>query len=787
MVFLDRRGLSTMCTAVNIALKGRVQGVGFRPFVFQLAQEYQLNGTVQNNMDGVKIHIEGKSERLQEFIHDLREKAPSLSKIVEIVVEETELRNMERFTIIESERTGTSELVIPIDSAVCDDCLREMNDPTNFRYQYPFINCTQCGPRYTIIEELPYDRPYTTMKEFKMCPDCEKEYHDPANRRHHAQPIACPKCGPKVRLLNANGQEMAAENPIQETIALLKAGKVIAVKGIGGYHLCCDAGNDQAVANLRARKNRPNRPLAIMAADISKVEEIAEVSETERDLLKSPEAPIMILRKNEFYHLSKEVAPGMESIGIMLPYSPLHHLLLADHDLPFLVMTSANPSGLPMLFQDRDALPYLNGIADYYLIHNREILHPVDDSVIQVTDGKIDFLRRARGFVPDPFVTNQDVSGIVAFGGQQKTTFTIGRNKQIFVGPHIGDLGNIETINHYKNELEHLLKWIQTPKSIAVTDAHPGYYTHNLVSEYKFERVVEVQHHHAHMAACLDEHGVKSEAYGIILDGTGFGFDGNIWGFEIFYGDTASFQRMGHLRYTPLPGNEKCIQEPWRNAAAMLMSLLGDEGHNLAKQIFNDKVMEIDVLKRMIENSVNTIQAGTCGRLFDAVSAICGITRISGYDGEAAIKLAELTNENKSFVPYPYQLIDDGKLLTFDFSQMLKKITLDALAGKEAAFISGRFHETVVQALIVGMAQLAKKNPGTVKIVVLSGGSMHNRFFRNRLTQELSALGFKVLLPERVPCNDGGLSYGQLVVAAAKRRDTNVCGSTGKSSGKIGI
>lgn len=776
-----------MCKAVRVAVKGRVQGVGFRPFVFQLAMSYRLNGTVQNNMDGVKIHLEGNLENIQAFLQDLRKKAPRLSKIDEIVVEEAEYRKMEQFTIIESERTGTSELVIPIDSAVCDDCLREMNDPNDFRYQYPFINCTQCGPRYTIIEELPYDRPYTTMKGFKMCPDCEKEYNDPANRRHHAQPIACPKCGPKVRLLNANGQEMAAENPIHETIALLKAGKIIVVKGIGGYHLCCDARNDQAVSVLRARKKRPSRPLAIMAADISKVEKIAEVSAAEQDLLKSPEAPILILRKKVSCHLSKKVAPGMGTIGIMLPYSPLHHLLLGDHDLPFLVMTSANPSGLPMLYQDQDALDYLHGIADYYLIHNREILHPIDDSVIQVIDGEIDFLRRARGFVPDPFVTNQDVSGIVAFGGQQKTTFTIGRNKQIFVGPHIGDLENIETISHYKNELEHLLKWIQTPKAIAVTDAHPGYYTHKLVSEYEFERVIEVQHHHAHMAACLDEYGVTTEAYGIILDGTGFGLDGNIWGFEIFYGDTRNFQRMGHLRYTPLPGNEKCIREPWRNAAAMLMSLLGDEGHDLAKQIFEEKAMEIDVLKRMIENNINTVQAGTCGRLFDAVSAICGITRISSYDGEAAIRLAELAVEKKSIVPYPYQLFDDGELLTFDFSKMLKVIALDVLDGVEVANVSSRFHETVVQALIDGMAQLLKKTPRTVKTVVLSGGSMHNRFFRNRLSKGLSGLGFKVLFPERVPCNDGGLSYGQLVVAKANRRDKNVCGSTGKSSGKIGI
>lgn len=776
-----------MRTAVKVTVRGRVQGVGFRPFVFGLAQNSHLNGTVQNNMDGVKIQLEGETNQIQKFIADIRKKAPRLSKINDILVEKAECKGMKQFSIIESERSGSSQLVIPIDSAVCDDCLREMYDPSNFRYQYPFINCTQCGPRYTIIEELPYDRPSTSMKGFVMCPDCKKEYKDPRNRRHHAQPIACPKCGPKVRLLNKYGQEIGADNSIAETIALLKAGKVVAIKGIGGYHLCCDPRNDKIVEVLRLRKNRPIRPLAVMAAGISRVEGIAEVSEMERELLKSPEAPILILRKKETYDLSEMVAPGMETIGVMLPYSPLHHLLLADGDLPFLVMTSANPSGMPILYRDQDTLGYLDGIADYFLVHNRKILHPVDDSVIQVTEGKIDFLRRARGYVPDPFATDKDVSGIVAFGGQQKTTFTIGRNKQIFIGPHIGDLENIKTISHYKNELEHLLKWIDTPKSIAVIDAHPGYYARNLVKEYNFETVIEVQHHHAHMAACLDEHDVNGKSYGIILDGTGYGLDGNIWGFEIFYGDAGSFERLAHLHYTPLPGSEKCIREPWRNASAMLISLLGEEGIDLAKRIFQDKASQIDVLNRMIENNVNTVQAGTCGRLYDAVSAICGVTLISSYDGEAAIRLSELADENHVAEPYSYRLSFDNQLLTIDFSQMLKEIGLEVLDGKEAGSISSRFHETVVQALVSAMVQIAREHPDATKTVVLSGGSMHNRFLRKRLASELAKHNFHVLLPEKVPCNDGGLSYGQLVVAAEKRRNIDVCWGTSKSRQANGI
>lgn len=762
-----------MPTAVKLAVRGRVQGVGFRPFVFQLADKYQLNGTVQNNMDGVKIHIEGDYRNIQKFLSDLKTNAPRLSKINEILVEETEVENKEEFTIIASERNGTSMLVIPIDSAVCNDCLNEMNDPDDFRYQYPFINCTQCGPRYTIIEELPYDRPYTSMMEFPMCEECRKEYEDPTNRRHHAQPIACPKCGPKLRLLDKQGVEVDLDNPISGTIKLLKEGKIVAIKGLGGYHLCCDARNEQTVAELRNRKNRPLRPLAVMAASISAVEKLAVLDEAEHELVMSPESPIVVLKKSDRYELAKSVAPGMRTIGVMLPYTPHHHLLLTDPELSCLVMTSANPSGLPFVFKDREAFNYLDGIADYFLIHNREIIHPVDDSVVQINDGKVDFFRRSRGYVPDPFTTNKDVTGIVAFGGQQKTTFTIGRNEQIFVGPHIGDLANMETIDHYQQELKHLLKWIDTPMKTAVIDAHPGYQAQKLVKEYNFTEVIEVQHHHAHMVACIDEHQLSGQAYGIILDGTGYGLDGKIWGFEIFYGDASGFERLAHLNYTPLPGSENCIREPWRNATAMLIALHGDEGADLAKTVFTDRSAEIDILKMMIERNINTVYAGTCGRLFDAVSAICGVTKVSSYEGEAAIQLAELVDECEIYRPYRFDFQETNGL-TIDYSKMIKEICTDVLAGEDIPTISGRFHETIVQAIVAAMVLLDTTNPEVNKNVILSGGSFHNRYLRKRVRTELSQRGFQVFVPEKVPCNDGGISYGQLVVATAKR-SANQC------------
>jgi hydrogenase maturation protein HypF len=757
-----------MRTAVKVAVRGRVQGVGFRPFVFQLADSYLLNGTVQNNMDGVKIHLEGESVAINHFLSDLKDKAPRLSKMNTIDIVETKIQGFNNFTIIPSERSGTSMLVIPIDSAVCQDCLNEMNDPDDFRFQYPFINCTQCGPRYTIIEALPYDRPYTSMKYFPMCEDCRREYEDPSNRRHHAQPIACPKCGPKVEIVDVDGMKKESKNPIKDSISLLKEGKIIAIKGIGGYHLACDARNQAAVMALRSRKKRPNRPLAVMASSLCAAREYAEISHVEKEILNSPESPILVLKKNKQYQLAEGVAPGVGTIGVMLPYTPLHHLLLADSELDCLVMTSANPSGMAILYKDEEAFQYLAGIADFYLVHNREILHPVDDSVVQINDGKVDFLRRSRGYVPDPFSTAIDVSGIVAFGGQQKTTFTIGRNEQIFVGPHIGDLDNLETIQHYQQEMDHLLKWIDTPKSVAVIDAHPGYHVQSLVKGYKFYEVIEVQHHHAHMAAVLDEHHLEGRAFGIILDGTGYGLDDNIWGFEIFYGDKAGFDRIAHLQYSPLPGGEKCITEPWRNAVAMLISLLGEKGEQLSRVIFSDKASEIDMLKIMIEKNINTVQAGTCGRLFDAVSALCGVTKISSYDGEAAIELAELADERVAYEPYSYELIEN-EILTIDFSRMIEAIALDVLAGVKEDQISGKFHETVVQGIIGSMEKLLGRMPAANQNVVLSGGSIHNRYLRKRLNTELSNKAYKVYFSEKVPCNDGGLSYGQLVVAAAKR------------------
>lgn len=757
-----------MLKAINIIVRGRVQGVGFRPFVFQLAERLHLQGTIQNNMNGVEIHLEGDQNILQQFLLALQKEAPRLSRIEEVIVSDSTVKRMKDFSIIESERTGSSRLIIPMDVAVCEECLEEMNDPSDRRYRYPFINCTQCGPRYTIIQELPYDRIYTSMASFSFCEDCEKEYNDPYNRRHHAQPIACPVCGPQIRLVNSEHEPIAIGEEMAKVKELLLQGKIIAVKGLGGFHLCCDARNEAAVSLLRARKNRPNRPLAVMSSCLEEIKRYAHVTAQEESLLNSPEAPIVVMQKNNIFDLAENVAPQMNTIGVMLPYTPLHYLLFQDENLQTLVMTSANTSGLPMAYRNEEALQSLSHIADYFLMHNRDILHPVDDSVMQIVDNNQDFFRRSRGYSPDPLTTTKEVDGIIALGGQQKTTFAIGRGNQVFVGPYIGELDSIETIEHYKNELNHLIKWIGPTSEKAVIDYHPGYQVRQILKNYHFNQVIEVQHHHAHMASCMADNALEGKTFAIILDGTGYGLDGHIWGFEVFYGDEKDFTRLAHLRYTPLPGAEKCIREPWRNAASMLMDLLGEEGKQYCEALFPNHTAAFPVFQAMMEKNMNTIYAGTCGRLFDAVSAITGICTKASYDGEAAILLSELADETMIVQPYSYEIKKEA-LLQFDFTKMLKEIVVDVQAGRAVREICTAFHETIVCALVEVMQQLQASSTQYKKRVVLSGGSFHNRYITKRVKRELKELGFDIYTHRNLPCNDGGLSYGQLMVAAAKR------------------
>lgn len=772
MAIMAQRSLPEKPRAVIVTVKGRVQGVGFRPFIFQIAKEFSIKGTVQNNMDGVRIIAEGGERDLDAFIAAINSRAPRLARIDDLTTEGEVLSGFQEFKIIPSERTGKSSLVIPVDSAVCDECLAEMRDSNNFRMSYPFINCTQCGPRYTIIDALPYDRPFTVMKEFTMCEKCEDEYTDPLNRRHHAQPIACEACGPHVTLLDISGRKVAGEDEaFQVSADLLRDGKIVAVKGLGGYHLACDAYNEEAVRTLRFRKKRPNRPLAVMAANMETVYQICEVSEREAAALQSPEAPIVVMRKKLAGGLADSVAPGMGTIGVMLPYTPVHHLLFDRGASPVLVMTSANPSGLPMLYKDKEAFSYLEGIADYCLANNREILHPIDDSVVRIVENKPTFLRRARGYVPDHFVASRPVHDVVALGPQQKNTFAIGRHEQIFMGPHIGDMENIEVAQHYEMEFAHLLKWMGISGKTVAVDLHPEYAT-TLMAKEMNARIIPVQHHHAHLVSCMEDNGLTSPVFGIILDGTGYGEDGNIWGFEILYGDGDSYRRLAHLAYTHLPGGARAVREPWRNATAMLIDYFGEKGSEFAVKLFPGREDEITIIANMVTKGINSPLAGTCGRLFDAVSAILGVCEVSTYDGEAAINLSEMMieGEKERHEAYPYRLIDGkGDTDSIDFSQALRQIVEERLNGTDIVTIVRRFHETVTEICVHSVAKWSMQHPEMNKKVVLSGGSFHNPFLTVEISRRLKEKGFVVYTHGKVPCSDGGLSLGQLIIAANKK------------------
>ncbi len=759
-----------MRRALKIEVNGRVQGVGFRPFVYSLSKKYHLTGTVQNNKDSVIIIAEGTNEQLVRMVEKLKMSPPRLSKINEIIICEIAPAGYEEFLIVPSQEDGDSIPFISVDAAVCDDCLEEMTDLSNRRFQYPFINCTQCGPRYTIIESQPYDRPYTTMREFTMCPLCREEYEDPANRRHHAQPICCSVCGPTVILRNQAGEPLAEnQQAISHTIDLIKKGRIIAIKGIGGYHLACDAYQESTVARLRQKKNRPQRPLAVMVQSIDAARSLCHISDREEEMLTSPEMPIVVLTRKGDFSLPANLSPGLSTIGVMLPYSPLHHLLFWESGLECLVMTSANRSGLPIQYK-ADSLDDLQEMCDYFLTHNRQIYLPIDDSVIQCNGENPLYLRRARGFAPDPIQTNSLADQIIALGGNQKNTFAIGKKNHVVMSPHIGDLENEEMIHCFEEQLHHFKDWLGVEEKYVAVDKHPLYASASIAKRLN-GKVIPVQHHHAHHVSCMEDNGLEEPCFGIILDGTGYGEDGNIWGFECLYGNAASFERLAHLRYAPLPGGERAVKEPWRNAVGMLLYYWPKEGKELAHQLFPDKMKEINVMEQMIKFQINAPFAGTCGRLFDAVSAILGICSTSTYEGEAAIKLSDYMNDiphmDSPKETYPFHLqTSNQNELQLDVSPMIYQIIQEKLQQHSTTKIIQTFHRTIVSCCVQMVLTLVENRPELNKTVVMSGGSFQNIYLAREIHRCLRKEGFNVYTHKNVPCHDGGLSLGQLIIAA---------------------
>lgn len=749
-----------------IQIRGQVQGVGFRPFVYRLAQRYGLSGFVRNDGAGVDIEVQGSAQAVADFLTDLRQ-PPPLARIDTLLINALPLDFTEppqAFSIAATCGGITTADITP-DTAICASCLTELFDPHDRRYRYPFINCTDCGPRYTITAQLPYDRPNTSMAGFALCPSCEREYRDPADRRFHAQPNACPVCGPQLNLLDATGQPLNVSDVIAATLERLLAGEILAIKGLGGFHLVCDAQNAATVTRLRQRKQRDAKPFAIMVANSASLTPWIESNEIEQQLLQSPQRPIVLLRQSaaSLQNLP-DIAPGLAHLGVMLPYTPLQYLLFHEaagrptgtawlaqpHSLR-LIMTSANPGGEPLVIGDEEAVQRLQGIADGFVTHNRAILARCDDSVLALGPEKPCFIRRARGYTPQAIRLPQAGPSVLALGGFLKNTICLTRDDRAYLSPHIGSLDNAETCRALEEAVVHLQDILRiTPERIAC-DLHPDFPSSRLAAMYAAERnlpCIAVQHHHAHIAAVMAENGLQESVLGLALDGVGLGTDGGIWGGELLQADGSHFQRLGHLRPMPLPGGDRAAREPWRLAVATL-HLLGRD--DTALERFGSKVL---LIRQMLEKGINTPETSSAGRYFDAAAALLGVCEINAYEGQAAMELEALAHRHGVSAPLAngFQLTDDGVL---DLLPLLAWLA----EGVEPAVGAACFHATLALALTEWVRWAGEKSG--IRQVALGGGCFLNRLLTAQIQSLLEAAGWRVLTAERVPPNDGGLSLGQ--------------------------
>jgi hydrogenase maturation protein HypF len=750
---------------VRTRIKGIVQGVGFRPFIYNLARAHGLQGFVSNTSEGVYIEVEGAPEFLDAFHRAIPDEKPPLAHITSIDSVEQPLKAYSDFTIHKSEAQEHRSTLISPDVCVCDDCLRELFDPNDRRYGYPFINCTNCGPRYTIIMDIPYDRPFTAMKPFKMCPPCEAEYHDPADRRFHAQPDACWDCGPVVRLWDRTGREMLVDDPITKTRRLLKKGNIVAIKGLGGFHLAVDATNNDAVKRLRQRKHREEKPLAIMSPSLEHVKQFARVTEAEAALLSSIQRPIVLLEKKLNPYIGEDVSPRNRNYGVMLPYTPLHYLLLQGDELLALVMTSGNISEEPIAIDNQEAFKRLGKIADYFLNHNRDIYLRSDDSIVRVIGGVPRQIRRSRGYVPIPTFLERSLEPILACGAEWKDTICLTREGQAFLSQHIGDLENLETLNFFEMTIAHLKRILEIEPKIIAYDLHPDYLSTQYALRQSSMIQIGIQHHHAHIVSGMAEHGLEESVIGIALDGTGYGTDGQIWGGEVLVAEPHQFDRVGHFAYLSLPGGAAAIKKPWRMAVSAVHEAFGDQFLKMdfafLEEIPRD---QLNVLMRMINQGVNSPMTSSCGRLFDSVAAIAGVRNEVAYEGQAAIEL-EAAAEGDMERVYPFEIQEKGGMQQFLTAPIIRSVVRDVNEGCPIGLISATFHNTLV-ALFVEVCQRVRASRRLQK-VVLSGGCFQNARLLVQLTEALEGKGFEVYSQAAVPSNDGGIALGQAVAADA--------------------
>jgi hydrogenase maturation protein HypF len=753
---------------VRIRVAGTVQGVGFRPYVFRLATGLGLGGFVLNDEHGVLVEAEGDPAALEVFTTRLPREAPPLAAIEHVDVVTVPARAEPGFTILASEHAGQPDALVTPDTAICDECLAELFDPADRRFRYPFVNCTNCGPRFTIVRGVPYDRPLTTMAGFPMCAECRGEYDDPRDRRFHAQPNACPACGPAARLGDGGGGHVTlngAQDDVEAAARSLLDGLIVAVKGIGGYHLACRADSERAVATLRSRKHREDKPFALMVPGLQSAEALVELGPDERMLLTDAARPIVIApRLAGRMPVAPSVAPRSRELGVMLPYSPLHHLLLADAGVP-LVMTSGNVSDEPIAYEDEEARERLGGIADRFLVHDRPIETRTDDSVLRAAtvagNRRALVLRRSRGYVPGnlglPVAARRDV---LACGAELKNTFCLAKGSRAWIGHHVGDLSNYETLVSFQEGISHFERLFAVAPAVVAHDLHPRYLSTAYALEREGVEPVGVQHHHAHLAACLAEHGITDRAVGAIYDGTGYGTDGTVWGGEVLLGDLRGFERVAHLHPVRMPGGEQAIREPWRMACAWLVEALdGLPGVPPALAASVDPA-RWEAVAELARGGLASPLTSSAGRLFDAVAALCGLRTRVNYEGQAATELEAVADPlERGAYPLP---LSAGVL---DPRETVAAAANDISAGVSAATVAARFHNALAQATAGACAQAAATHETAT--VVLSGGAFQNVLLLERTSDALAASGLRVLVPLRLPPNDGGISYGQAAVAAS--------------------
>lgn len=748
---------------LEIKVEGIVQGVGFRPFIYNLARQYGLAGFVLNDSRGVLLEVEGAPDDVDQFAGQIQVQAPPRAVVEKLRRRELPALGDNIFTIKSSLSQGKKRVFVSPDLATCRHCLDELFDPANRRHRYPFVNCTGCGPRFTIVADVPYDRDKTTMKTFFMCRDCLGEYNDPADRRFHAQPNACPECGPQARILDGGGKSVPCRDAIAEAARLLHCGHIMAVKGIGGFHLACNAGDNLAVTNLRRRKNRKEKPLALMVRDLEAAGRLCQLEPGAEEALLGHRRPIVLLRKREPNGIAAAVAPGLNYFGVMLPYSPLHHLLLEESGL-VLVLTSGNRSDEPIACRDEDALTNLAGIADYFLVHNRPIQIRCDDSVVKIHRGIDIPVRRARGYVPEairvPFKFGKK---ILACGAQMKNTFALADNDHIILSQHMGDLENSTALAAFEEGIRHFQKLVSIYPDLIAHDLHPGYLSTRYALSRRDAMPIGVQHHHAHIVSCMAENGLRGMVIGVAFDGTGYGDDGKLWGGEFLLASPHGYRRKAHFRYMPLPGGEQAVRQPWRMAAAYLSVIYGECFLELnipfVKSIDHKKW---PVLKKMIDLNINCPETCSVGRLFDTVAALTGLRMSTSYEGQAAVELESIADENCG-TGYDYTVKENSGCLEIDPAPVIAGVVGDLLTGYRLPEISARFHNTLADAVTSVCARIREAS-GTNE-AVLSGGVFQNLLLLDRAQRRLKEAGFKVYIHRRVPANDGGIALGQAVIA----------------------